>query len=144
VSVYAESSAVLAWLLDEPRGRHIIKALATDRSIVVSDLTLVECSRVLRRSLATNNLSQIEAERMLAALGTAAAHWMRSNISQDVLNRASRPFPLEPIRTLDAIHLATAIRIRRALPDLKILTLDRRIRANGEALGFEILPELAE
>ncbi|MFV1979630.1 MAG: type II toxin-antitoxin system VapC family toxin [Rhodothermia bacterium] len=131
---------MLAWLVDEPRSRTIIDVLVTEKTIVVSELTLVECKRVLSRSVATNKLNQTEAERMLAALGTTSAHWMRSSISQEVLEVASRPFPVEPIRTLDAIHLATAIRTRRALPDLKILSLDHWIRANGEALGFEILP----
>ncbi len=141
MSVYAESSAVLAWLLDEPRGPTVIDALANDQTILVSELTIVECKRALRRSVAMNDLSQVEAERMHAALRTASANWMRSSISQEILDIASRPFPVEPIRTLDAIHLATAIKIRSALPTLRILTLDRRIRTNGEALGFEILPE---
>jgi len=50
------------------------------------------------------------------------------------------PFPVEPIRTLDAIHLASAILARAAVPDLALLSLDERVRANGRALGFTVLP----
>jgi predicted nucleic acid-binding protein len=41
---------------------------------------------------------------------------------------------------LDAIHLATALQARAALPDLALLSLDRRIRTCGEQLGFQVLP----
>ncbi len=56
---------------------------------------------------------------------------------------ACRPQPrvsVEPIRSLDAIQLATVLVLRDIQPDLRILSLDRRVRENAVALGFEILP----
>lgn len=47
---------------------------------------------------------------------------------------------MEPIRSLDAIQLATVLVLRDIQPDLRILSLDRRVRENAVALGFEILP----
>jgi hypothetical protein len=47
-----------------------------------------------------------------------------------------RPFPVEPIRTLDAVHLATAERLGEAPPLLTIVTRDDRVRENAEALGY--------
>jgi hypothetical protein len=34
--------------------------------------------------------------------------------------------------------------VRSLASELKLLSLDRRVRKNGKALGFEIIPELAE
>jgi len=50
VSVYAESSAVLAWLLDEGLGAEVRRLLAAQDLVVASDLTLIECDRVLLRA----------------------------------------------------------------------------------------------
>jgi hypothetical protein len=57
-----------------------------------------------------------------------------------VVERARRPFPREPLRALDALHLASALLARATLPDLALLSLDRRIRASGAALGLTIVP----
>lgn len=57
-------------------------------------------------------------------------------ITEDVLSRAARGFPIEPVRTLDALHLATALAFTAVFPDLEILSLDRRITDNARALGL--------
>ncbi|HUP51077.1 MAG TPA: hypothetical protein VM198_01275 [Longimicrobiales bacterium] len=49
-TLYAESSAVLAWLLGDDRGDEVGRALADARGVVASELTRVECERVLIRA----------------------------------------------------------------------------------------------
>jgi hypothetical protein len=68
------------------------------------------------------------------------AAWSMVELGKVVLERARRGFPSEPIRTLDALHVASALTARLAVPDLALLSLDPRVRGNGTALGFEILP----
>lgn len=75
-----------------------------------------------------------------AHLARVAAHWVRLRIDDDVVGRTRRPFPIEPVRTLDALHLATALSARSAVPGLALLTLDQRVRENAERLGFETRP----
>jgi hypothetical protein len=58
-----------------------------------------------------------------------------------VLDRAREPFPSEPIRTLDAVHLAAALAVRKEIPDLQVLSPDERVRTNAEALGFRVVPK---
>ena len=58
-----------------------------------------------------------------------------------IIERAQRPFPNEPIRTLDSLHLAFALEARRMIADVGILSLDSRIRATASQLGLEILPQ---
>jgi predicted nucleic acid-binding protein len=52
------------------------------------------------------------------------------------IDRVRRPFPLEPIRTLDAVHLATAELLGEAPALVTIVTRDDRVRKNAEALGY--------
>lgn len=141
MNVYAESSAVLAWLLDEPRSRGVLDLLNDAEIVVSSDLTLVECDRVLWRAVWLRELSEAEAADRRAHFAAAAVHWHMLRVAADVVNRARQPFPDEPIRTLDAIHLASALLARSAVPGLQVLSLDDRVRRNGRLLGFQVVPD---
>jgi hypothetical protein len=60
------------------------------------------------------------------------------DVDRAVLDRVRRPFPAEPIRTLDAVHLAT-VELLGEPPDLvTIVTRDGRVRENAEALGHTL------
>jgi len=141
MTVYAESSAVLAWLLGEDAGDAVRGVLGSADVVITSDLTLVECDRVLIRATALGELPEAEAADRRARLAAAAAHWQVLRLSADVVDRARRPFPGEPIRTLDAIHLASALVARSVSAGLDLLSLDRRIRSSGKSLGFRVQPE---
>ena len=136
--VYAESSAVLAWLLGEARGSDVRDRLASAELVIASDLTLVECDRVLIRAAALGELPEADAAGRRAELTAAAAHWTVLRVGAGVIDRARQPFAKEPLRTLDALHLASALVARAAVPDLAILSLDDHLRANARALGFDL------
>lgn len=141
MTLYAESSAVLAWLLDEPAGRVVRERLARTETIIASDLTLVECARVVIRATVLGDLSEAEAADRRAYLTAAAAHWHLLRISGEIVERARLPFPGDPLRTLDALHLASALVARSAAPGLAVLSLDDRIRTTAKKLGFAVQPE---
>lgn len=140
MTVYAESSAVLAWLLDEPTSTAIGSVLA-DGGVVTSALTLVECDRVLLRTAASDTASATKVADLRRILGDVAAMWSIQEIDRSTIERARQPFPDDAIRALDAIHLASAVTTRSAIGDLAVLSLDDRFRRNAAALGFRVLPE---
>jgi predicted nucleic acid-binding protein len=141
VNVYAESSALLAWLLDEARSREVLDVLRGADVVVTSDLTLIECDRVLRRAVVLDELTEADAADRRAHLASASARWHVLRIAAEVVERARQPFPDEPIRTLDAIHLSSALMARSAVPGMRLLSLDDRVRRSGKGLGFGVLPE---
>jgi predicted nucleic acid-binding protein len=143
VNAYAESSAVLSWLMDEPAAASVRAVLADAEIIVASDLTLIECDRVLLRARLLGELSEVEAADRRAHLTVAASHWQVLRIGAEVVARAREPFPGDPIRTLDAIHLASALLARSAIAGLQLLSVDSRIRTAGERIGFGLLPSSA-
>ncbi len=140
VNVYAESSAVLAWLLSEPAGSRASEALANAAAVIASDLTLVECDRVLIRAVVLGELAEADAASRRAHLTAAAAHWNILRIGPAIVERARARFPGEPLRTLDAIHLASALEARSAMAGLELLSLDDRIRTAARRLGFRLQP----
>ena len=141
MNIYAESSAVLAWLLGEEAGDAVREVLQHAELVMASDLTLVECDRVLIRAVATGEIDEAAAADCRALLNAAAGHWHVWRVSTEIVDRARHPFPNEPIRTLDAIHLASALAVRSAIPGVEILSLDDRIRRAGKQLGFRLAPE---
>lgn len=141
MSVYAESSAILAWLLDEASGSDIRQILTTSEVVIASDLTVIESDRVLLRAVALGELTEAEAADRRAHLMTAASYWHVMRISPEIVERARQPFPGEPIRTLDAIHLASALVARGMVPGLSVLSLDERIRRAAAPLGLRVRPD---
>jgi predicted nucleic acid-binding protein len=131
---------VLGWLLGEPREASVRRELARADAITASELTLVECDRALVRRQAAGSLAADVGARLRRQLAATAAHWNIVPIAREVVERARRPFPGEPIRTLDALHLASALVVRAAVSDFALLSLDGRVRVAGRALGFEVLP----
>ena len=141
MSVYAESSAIVAWLLDEASASDVRDILTDADAVVASDLTLIESDRVIVRAAVLGELTPAEAADRRAHLMTVASHWHLLRISPEIVERARRPFPNEPIRTPDAIHLASALVARGTLPGLNLLSLDERIRRAAQALGLRVRPD---
>ena len=141
MKLYAESSAVLAWLFGENAGGAVRNILSGAELVVSSDLTLVECERVIIRSEKVGGVTEAHAADLRAVLHQAVAHWHLGHLHDEILERARRPFPREPIRTMDALHLASALLLRSAISSLTMLSLDERIRKNAWELGFAVLPE---
>jgi len=81
------------------------------------------------------------AAHLRLTLARVVSHWHLMPVSREIVNRARQPFPGEPIRSLDAIHLASALAASDSLPEFGLLSLDRRVRATGARLGLRVLPE---
>jgi len=62
-------------------------------------------------------------------------------VDKVVLNRAGGPFPTL-IKTLDAIHLATALLWADHAGDIVFLTHDRQLAITARACGLQVYPQL--
>ena len=125
---YVDTSVVLAELLAEDRhppdefwGETLVSSRLLEYEIWtrLHALTLVD--------------SHGEAGRAL--IGQVALLEMVS----PVLARALEPFP-RPVRTLDALHLASIDFLRSRQPALRLATYDARLAAAAEAMGVELYP----
>ncbi|MGH2453017.1 MAG: type II toxin-antitoxin system VapC family toxin [bacterium] len=138
--VYAESSAVLAWLMGEAESERVRRTLARAREVFTSVLTLVETDRVLIRAQVVEALPEEDVADRRRVLARVSRRWHLLHLHEEILDRARRPFPGEPIRTLDALHLASALAARVDIPDLAVLSLDDGIRRASRDLGLEVVP----
>jgi predicted nucleic acid-binding protein len=134
--VYLETSALLAWLLGEPQAAEAAAALDRADRVLTSVLTVTEAARGLLRAEQLGRLAVSERVQLLGGLEQIHPQWMQMEVSAEVRRRAAEPFPVEPVRTLDALHLATVLAFRRAYSTLTVLSFDQRIRDNVLAFGI--------
>ena len=136
--LYVETSAVLRIAIEEDRT--LLPHLAKARRLVTSALTRVEALRTLRRG---------ERERRIDGRQLREKHrWvtglMRSceilPLDEATLERASLEFPVEPVRALDAIHLASMLGCMERIGRPVMVSCDARVRENALALGIDVLP----
>ncbi len=133
---YIESSALVAAVLDEDESAK--RAVKGEGRRFASALTFCEAARAVLQARLEGRLSAELERGALRRLRTFEGRCLVAGISGPVLARASRPFPVEPIRTLDAIHLATVEDAGETPQLVTIVTRDRRIRENAIAMGYTV------
>jgi predicted nucleic acid-binding protein len=135
-----ESSAVLAWLLGEPSQHATLEALRSAEHVFTSALTSVECARGVARARSSGRITAVEELAALRLLDEAEPGWHVHDLSEVVLSRARDRLPVEPVRTLDAFHLATIQVLQEALGAITVMSFDDRIRENARAFAIAVLP----
>ncbi|MGE3405026.1 MAG: PIN domain-containing protein [Vicinamibacterales bacterium] len=133
---YIESSALVAALLE--RDDAALKSLRTTLTPVTSALTFAEAARAIVRARASGRLTPDAERAAVRALRRFERRCYVVSVTEDVLARVRRPFPVEPVRTLDAVHLATTELLGEAPQLITMVTRDERVRANASALGYAV------
>ena len=104
-----------------------------------SSLFQVESRRTLDRLRVTQALGDEEVADAMFRLLRMEQSLSIFELTNDVLERASRPMPTT-VKTLDAIHLASALMLRDSLGvELVFATHDRQQGLAARALGFEVI-----
>jgi predicted nucleic acid-binding protein len=133
---YIESSALVAALLE--RDADALKSVRTRGRKVTSALTIAEASRAILRARAAARLTADQERAAVRALRRFERRCFLVAVSDAILTRVRRPFPIEPVRTLDAVHLATAELLGEPPPLMVVVTRDVRVRENAQALGYGV------
>ena len=124
--IYVDTSVALAELLAEDRhpGEDF-----WNQTLVSSRLLEYEVwIRVHARKLARSH-----GEAVRALVGRVAL----LELVSPVLTRALEPFP-KPVRTLDALHLASTEFLRERQPAIQLATYDRRQATAAKAMGIAL------
>lgn len=135
--MYVESSALVAALLERDTAAR--DALHAPVRHVSSALTFAEAHRAVLRARIAGRLAQVEEQEAVDALRTFESQCSVIDVTAAVLQRAGRLFPVEPIRTLDAIHLASVEMLGEPAHFVTVLTRDARVRDNARALGHPVI-----
>jgi predicted nucleic acid-binding protein len=125
--IYLDTSVALAYIFAEPR---VPPASFWENTLVASRLLEYEIWNRLHARTGSDALRKERALRLLH-------HMVLVELTPTALERALKPFPL-PIRTLDALHLATVEYLRRDGADIELASYDSRVLAAAKALDIKI------
>ena len=134
--LFIETSAILSWLFGESASKEVVDTINRHETVVSSVLSIVETMRVLIRAESEGIINAGDHQRLKSLYAENSTGWIHLELNSSVRNRAAQPFPVEPIRSLDAIHLATAVEFIQIYPDLVVLSFDKRIVDNIVPLGM--------
>jgi predicted nucleic acid-binding protein len=126
-ALYLDTSAVLRAVLESGATPEIEKRIGEAGTLITSRLALVEAGRASHRIRARGVVSE---EELADAGWEMDALWARCDIwelTPRVCEMAGQVAPGRPLRTLDALHLATYLLARRRIAGLSLLTADRRL-----------------
>ena len=136
---YFDTSALVKRYVDEAGRREVLQLLRRSEC-VTSAVLPVELRGGLRRRVAEGS---IEAARLPAILKRVAAdrpYWTLIEVRSDVLAAAETLVATHPIRTLDAIHVASAqlFAARVSMPGLTFVSADKRQTETAVAVGLVV------
>ena len=133
---YVDSSVVSRVVMRQPNR---LVELETCTQRLTSLLTQLECLRAMDKARLDEGLDQDEILARRLVLFQQLRRMSRIAVARSMLDRAGSSFPL-PVKTLDAIHLATALQLReRRYHELVFATHDRQQGRAAAALGFEVI-----
>lgn len=135
--VYLDTSVLVAYYVPEAGSSRVQKAISRQSRVAISPLVEVEIFSALNRKVRAGDLDISDArkvaslfelhleDRLFDIVPVAAREF---HIAREWLGRFSTL-----LRTLDALHLATAF-----CNDLTILTADKQLAAGAKELGVSV------
>ena len=129
---YLDSSVLLRHiLLGEEPIRH---ALALPR-VVSSELIEIECRRVLHCCRLAGELTDESLAAARERLDAVLAGMDLLEMTKQIKQRAMDPFPVI-IRTLDALHVSTALMVADTVDEIALFSHDRGMNLCARSLGL--------
>jgi uncharacterized protein len=136
---YFDTSALVKQYVDET-GAAAARQLLRRHRIVSSRLAPLELMSALSRRRAVAEISAVQWERVVRDLQSDRAHWDLLAVTEAVLTRAEKVVQATRLRSLDALHVASA-QVSSSLVGLRLpfVTADARQRDAAMQLGLDVV-----
>jgi len=137
VWAYFDTSALVKRYVDEP-GRREVQQLLRRHECVTSAILPVELRSALRRRVAERTLDGPRVSEILKRVAADRAYWTVIEVGAEVLSGADALVSVHPLRTLDAIHVASAqlFAARLSIADLIFVSADKRQTEAASVIGL--------
>ena len=137
MTCYIDSSVFIESLFS--RKKHAV-SLDIYGEIYSSRLLQTECARVMIREILAKNIPESSYAQMKNVLMKAISGISLIHVDENILSTAETPFPMH-LATLDSIHLATALNLKKSLGDEEFffLTYDEKLGKAAQVMGLQVL-----
>lgn len=140
---YFDSSAVLAFLMQQPEGDETQAIWRDEPKRVSSMLLKAECLATLRRNAGrvAKGQSQAWLNQRISLMASRMEEISLTDVDESILSVLERETVLSECRALDALHIATAVSIRdRTGERVTVVSLDERMRQTAKSVNLEVAP----
>lgn len=136
---YFDTSALVKRYVEEA-GRREVLGLLRRHECVTSAVLPVELRNALRRRVSDASLDEARVPDVMTRFASDRAFWALVEVTVDVLSAAEALVSSHPLRTLDAIHVASAqlFASRIGTAPLLFVSADTRQTAAAAALGMAV------
>ena len=137
---YVDTSVLLQRYIEEAGAAESRRLLRRYR-VVSSAIAPVEATSALWRRRAANDVADADLQAILRRLVDDRSHWELVDLTADVLDRAEQVIQRTGVRTLDAVHLASALAVQAASGrgrTMQFITADARQREAAAGLGLQV------
>lgn len=136
---YLDTSLYVRQFVEEA-GAKAASRLLSRYSLASSFLLQVEAVSVVSRKRAEGNLSDKEIERIQDEVLEGLRHISFVVLDGNVAGRGRNVVSNHGLRSLDAVHLGTAILLRESLgAEIPFLTVDARLAGAARREGFKVI-----
>jgi uncharacterized protein len=138
--VYVDASALAKRYVDEVESARARELLAS-HSLATCRLSEVEVASALARRYREGALTRHDLDRALAALRVDIGSIALVELSAEVTQAALALLTRHPLRTGDAVQLASCLHLRRQLAgDVRLLSYDARLNDASRLEGISLVP----
>jgi len=136
---YFDTSALVKRYVDEIGRREVLRLLRR-HACVTSAVLPVELRSALKRRVSEGTVDSSRVPEVLKRVAVDRAYWTLMDVGPDVLAAAETLAAAYPLRTLDAIHVASAQLFagRVTSPELIFVSADARQIAAAAAVGMAV------
>ena len=134
---YFDTSALVKRYIDEVGRRQVLQLLRR-HECVASAVLPVELRSALRRRVAEGTLEAARVPEILKRVSADRAYWTLVEVGAEVLADAGKLVAVHPLRTLDAIHVASAQVFAAGVSasDLMFVSADKRQTEAAAVIGL--------
>jgi uncharacterized protein len=137
---YIDTSVLLKRYLEEA-GTAAARQILRRYRVVSSAITPLEATSALYRRRAGGDIAEADFRAIVRRLAADRAHWELLDLTTEVLDKAEQVIHTTRVRTLVAVHLASALTIQATGgpgQPIKLITGDARQRDAGIDLGLQV------
>jgi len=138
--IYLDTSWLVKLYVNEGDAESVRRIVDADPTVLVSELAFVEFHAAVARRRRERSLSSRQAAAILSRFLREWPDRGRVAVSTGVVAQAAGLVAVHPLRSLEALHLASALLVAKGAPEpLRFGAADRRLLAAAGAEGLATL-----
>lgn len=139
---YFDTSALIKFYIDEKDSDLVKKTLKDSEVIFTSKIAYVEMFSVFSRIKKDQAITENDYRKMLKSFIIDWESYAVIDITDRTLNITSQLFEFYPLRSLDALHLGSALLIQKEIDDdITFVCFDNRLWKAAKEENFKVIPE---